>query len=181
MGVFGDYGYFGTTTDQVARAAGVSQPYVVRIFGTKENLFLEVLTSALDQLMTMFRRVLAEGGPAEGLQGRFGRAYVEMLRNHGLLLSLMHSFAMGADPVIGKVARRGFLDVYTLLREEAGFTAEQARDFLAGGMLVNTMVGIRMSDEYGENPLATEMLECALPEKLPLLLELAEAQRPAGV
>ena len=35
-------GYAGTSTDRVAREAGVSQPYVVRIFGTKLELFLEV-------------------------------------------------------------------------------------------------------------------------------------------
>ncbi|MBN8883980.1 MAG: helix-turn-helix transcriptional regulator, partial [Salana multivorans] len=31
--VFGERGYVGATTDAVARAAGVSQPYVVRMFG----------------------------------------------------------------------------------------------------------------------------------------------------
>ena len=32
---FSERGYAGTTTDQVARLAGVSQPYVIRLFGTK--------------------------------------------------------------------------------------------------------------------------------------------------
>src|SRR4051794_26469431 len=59
--VFGERGYFGATTDAVARAAGVSQPYVVRMFGTKEVLFLEVLRRALDRLLTTFRAALAEG------------------------------------------------------------------------------------------------------------------------
>ena len=51
IAVFGAKGYVGTTTDDVARAASVSQPYVVRLFGTKENLFLEALGSALDELL----------------------------------------------------------------------------------------------------------------------------------
>src|SRR3954447_15313241 len=59
--VFGERGYVGTTTDAVARAAGVSQPYVVRMFGTKEALFLEVLHRALDKLMAAFRGALADG------------------------------------------------------------------------------------------------------------------------
>src|ERR1700712_5788975 len=58
--VFGQRGYAGATTDQVAIAAGVSQPYVVRMFGTKEKLFLAVLYRALDTLMAAFRRALAE-------------------------------------------------------------------------------------------------------------------------
>jgi TetR/AcrR family transcriptional regulator len=57
--VFGQYGYAGTTTDRVAAAAGVSQPYVVRIFGTKEKLFIAVLNRDLTRLMTAFRAALA--------------------------------------------------------------------------------------------------------------------------
>ena len=49
---FAHGGYHGTSTDAVAKEAGVSQPYVVRIFGTKLELFLEV-----------FERL---GGPDQG-------------------------------------------------------------------------------------------------------------------
>src|SRR3954469_15639507 len=59
--VFGELGYGGATTDKVAKAAGVSQPYVVRMFGTKEQLFLEVLRRALDRLLGVFRVELAKG------------------------------------------------------------------------------------------------------------------------
>ena len=62
--VFGDYGYYGTTTDQIARAAGVSQPYVVRMFGTKERLFTTVLERALEMLLDTFRAALAEPSDA---------------------------------------------------------------------------------------------------------------------
>lgn len=173
--VFGDYGYHGTTTDQIARAAGVSQPYVVRMFGTKEQLFLDVIGRALDRLIGVFRAELAKGTADLGL--RLGRAYVELVTDRGLLLSLMHAFVLGSDPVIGRTAREGFLNVYSLLREDAGFSAEQVRDFLAQGMLINTMVGLRMSDEFEMNPLAAECLTTALPEKLDLVLDLGRAQR----
>ena len=52
MAVFGAKGYVGTTTDDVARAASVTQPYVVRLFGTKENLFLAALRRALERCST---------------------------------------------------------------------------------------------------------------------------------
>lgn len=174
--VFGDYGYFGATTDQVAKAAGVSQPYVSRMFGTKEQLFLEVLERSLATLMAAFRGEIANGlGP--DLPRRLGIAYVDLLQDRGLLLSLMHAFVMGSDPVIGKAARRGFLDVYELLRGDAGFSVEQAGEFLAGGMLLNTMVGLRMSDEYDTNELVRECLAAAVPHKLDLLLDLGREQR----
>jgi len=111
--VFGERGYVGTTTDAVAKAAGVSQPYVVRMFGTKEALFLEVLHRALDRLLVTFRAALADG-IAAGESGldvghRIGMAYADLLTDRGLLLSLMHAFILGSDPVIGKAAREGFL------------------------------------------------------------------------
>ena len=177
-GVFGEYGYYGATTDQIAKAAGVSQPYVVRMFGTKERLFIEVIDRALLFILKSFRAVLAES--AEDLQPRLGSAYVELLRQRGLLLSLMHSFVLGSDPVIGPRARQGFLEVYAFLRHEAGFSPGDANSFLEGGMLLNTLVGLRMSDEFETSDAANEMLCSALPSKLDVLLELGQSQRAAG-
>jgi AcrR family transcriptional regulator len=178
--VFGDYGYVGATTDQVAKAAGVSQPYVVRMFGTKEQLFVEVLRRALDRLLAVFRQALAtyrEDAGGRELGHYLGRAYVELVTDRGILLSLMHAFVLGGEPAIGRVARAGFLEVYAFLRDEAGFEPERVREFLAGGMLINTLVGVRMATEYDTNPAARELLETTVPEKLDLLLDLGHAQR----
>ena len=57
---FAKGGYAGTSTDAVAKEAGVSQPYVVRIFGTKLELFLEVFERACDRIREAFESVLAE-------------------------------------------------------------------------------------------------------------------------
>jgi len=181
--VFGERGYVGTTTDAVAKAAGVSQPYVVRMFGTKEALFLEVLHRALDKLLVTFRAALAEG-IAAGESGmdvahRIGMAYADLLTDRGLLLSLMHAFILGSDPVIGKAAREGFLDVYKFLRFEARFSPEDADIFLAHGMMMNTMVGLRMADEYANgDPCAIDLLETAMPNKLDVLLDASTRRTP---
>ena len=176
--VFGQYGYYGATTDQIAKAAGVSQPYVVRMFGTKERLFLDVIQRALSFILIAFREVLDEG--RDDLRVRLGSAYAELLRQRGLLLSLMHAFVLGSDPVVGAAARRGFLEVYTFLRDEAGFGPAEAQGFLEGGMLLNTLVGLRMSDEFETNEYANELLCTALPHKLDVLLELGKTQRASA-
>lgn len=176
--VFGERGYVGATTAEVAKAAGVSQPYVVRIFGTKEALFLAVLRRALDRLLGAFRSALAGEGPAHpsgdaaGVHGSLGAAYTELLADRGLLLSLMHAFILGSDPAVGACARDGFLEVYRLLRDEAGMTAEEVHSFLAEGMLLNTLVGIRMALDYDADGAARELLDTALPTKLDFLLRL---------
>src|SRR4051794_34137527 len=162
--VFGERGYFGATTDQIARAAGISQPYVVRMFGSKESLFVEVLTRALDTLMVAFTGALAEwrtdGSPEGEIARRLGTTYANLIEDRGLLLSLMQAFSMGHDPVIGEGARNGFMEIYRLLRDEAGFSPEEARAFLAEGMLLNTLLGLRLPDRFGLDPAATELLEC---------------------
>ena len=172
--VFGERGYVGATTDAVARAAGVSQPYVVRMFGSKEALFLCVLSRALDRLMDAFSAAIdaePQLTPAD-LHHRIGAAYADLLSDRGLLLSLMHGFVLGADPEIGAAARRGFLEVYRLLRHRGGFSAEETRTFLADGMLLNTLVGIRMADDI-DDPDARELIEDVAPNKSELLVRLA--------
>ena len=169
--VFGESGYVGATTDQIAQASGVSQPYVVRMFGTKQKLFLEVLHRALGHLMSTFRFELSRTSD-EPLQHRLGVAYATMSGDQsGLLLCLMHAFVLGGDPEIGEAARWGFLEVYTLLREEAGFDAEEATQFLAYGMLMNTLIGIRLTEAFDTDPAAKELMTTAFPAKLDIILK----------
>ena len=171
--VFGERGYIGATTDAVARAAGVSQPYVVRMFGTKEALFLEVLGRALGRLMQSFGAAIDDPTASpDDLHHRLGVAYADLLTDRGLLLSLMHGFVLGSEPVIGAAARKGFLEVYGLLRHRGGFSADEARDFLAHGMLLNTLVGIRMADDIDDAD-ARELIECVAPTKSELLVRLS--------
>jgi len=173
--VFGERGYFGATTDAVAKAAGVSQPYVVRMFGTKEQLFLEVLQRGLDTLLTAFRAGIVDehGAPVPPAEAhhRIAESYAALLVDRGLLLSLMHGFILGSEEPIGACVREGFIGVWRFLREEAGFSAEEAREFLAGGMLLNTLMGLRMTKSY-DDPAARELLETIFPTKLELLRKL---------
>jgi TetR/AcrR family transcriptional regulator len=73
----------------------------------------------------------------------------------------------------------GIHDVYKLLRFEAGFTAPGADDFLAHGMMMNIMVGLRMANEYTNgDPGARELLETALPDKIDLPLSTRAQSAP---
>ena len=56
--VFAERGY-AASTDEVARAAGVSQPYVVRLFGTKRELFLEAYKQASAEIIAALSSVPA--------------------------------------------------------------------------------------------------------------------------
>lgn len=160
--VFGAKTYVGTTTDEVARAAGVSQPYVVRLFGTKEKLFIAVIERAYARLIGEFRAALP--GDAEGRAGRMGAAYTGLLAERGMLPVIANSTALGGEPEIGRVARAGFSDIWRFLRDEAGFSADETREFMATGMLINAIVGLRLTGDYGNEVSATEVLDACFPD-----------------
>jgi AcrR family transcriptional regulator len=172
--VFGERGYAGATTDQVAQAAGISQPYVVRMFGSKEKLFLEVLGRALDKLVVAFRAAIAQseaaGEDIEARTTRIGAAYADLISDRGILLSLMQGFIMGHDPVIGEKARTGFLTIYGIMRDEAGLAADDVVDFLSHGMLFNTLIAMKMTDAYGADDQVDELVDCTFRTKLDLVL-----------
>src|SRR4051812_39158643 len=112
-------GYAGTSTDAVAKEAGVSQPYVVRIFGTKLELFLEVFERACEQVREAFEGVLAEAPfdpDNDDDWARLGLAYTELLRDRDLLMVMMHGFAAGNDDRIAQRSRERMGRIFATIR-----------------------------------------------------------------
>lgn len=162
-------GYYGTSTDAVAREAGVSQPYVVRMFGTKAELFREVFARAVGQILTTFEPELdkvAADPENEELWMRMGAAYTELLADRDLLLVMMHGFTAGSMPEIGAQARSWMAEIYTQIRERTGCTPERARTFIANGMLLNTLVAMEAPEHAHENPALAELSVCAFGNNL---------------
>jgi len=133
-------GYAGTTTDQVARIAGVSQPYVIRLFGSKQELFLATMRHVTDRLEQTWRSAAAVEPTMRGL----GRAYEELLAERDLLVVFLHGFAAAEDPTIGEAVRASYGRSYEVVRELTGATPEEARDFFATGMLITVLGAMRV-------------------------------------
>src|SRR3954449_12393283 len=96
---FGLHGYNGTSTDQVAREAGISQPYLFRLFGTKRELFLACHEVCHRRVLETFRAA-ADGVPPEQRIEQMGHAYVDLLRDRTMLLFQMQSYAACGDPEV---------------------------------------------------------------------------------
>ena len=154
-------GYAGTTTDQVARLAGVSQPYVIRLFGTKQQLFVATVRFAAGRVEQVFRDAAARQPDLESL----GMAYDGLIAEREVITVLLHGFAAGADPVIGPVVRETFGRVYELVRELTGATPDEARDFLAAGMLCTVLGAMQV---IGPNPIRPTNGLAELVDTLPL-------------
>jgi len=170
---FSRSGYAGTSTDAVAKEAGVSQPYVVRIFGTKLALFVEVFDRACGRVREAFEAVLADGPfdpDSEDDWTRLGLAYTELLRDRDLLMVMMHGFSAGDLDEIARHSRDGMGRIFSTLLS-TGCTEERARDFVAQGMLLNVMLSMRAHEHLDESPELTAFTECAFGDALPFLTE----------
>ncbi|MEU8225156.1 TetR/AcrR family transcriptional regulator [Kribbella sp. NPDC048915] len=144
---FAASGYEGTKTDEIARLAGVSQPYVIRLFGTKQQLFLAAIRSVCARIEEIFRAAAAASPELRTL----GANYAVLLAERELLLVLLHGFSASGDPVIGDCVREGFGNIYTLVRDLTGATPEETRQFLAEGMLMTVLTAMQV---MGPNAIA---------------------------
>jgi AcrR family transcriptional regulator len=163
---FARTGFAGTSTDAIAREAGVSQPYVVRIFGTKQALFLEAFARAGERIRDAFAEVLEDGDfdPAdEDDQARLGAAYTGLLEDRELMLVLLHGFAAGDNDEIGARARASMDEIAGLLRS-SGMEPEQVRDFVAQGMLLTVLMAMRAPEHMAAHENLRQMVTCAFGE-----------------
>lgn len=137
MRAFAARGYFGTSTADVAEHMGVSQPYVIRTFGSKRELFIRTHALAGELMLRAFRTAAAAGPDPD----RLGAAYRDLvLRETAAVLVHAHAFSASVgEPRIGAEARRLFDEVYRTLRD-AGLDDQTIWVFMGRGMLINNLL-----------------------------------------
>jgi AcrR family transcriptional regulator len=135
-------GYAGTSTESIAARAGISQPYLFRLFGTKRDLFIATMAEMHARIERAFRSAAAGLQGLEAM-GAMGEAYHELLSERDLLLVQLHAFAAaGSDPVIGRASREGMRRLWVVTEELTGLPDEAIRTFFAQGMLLNVLAAI---------------------------------------
>ena len=152
---FGDHGFEGASTDAIARAAGISQPYLFRLFGTKKELFIASTELCFANAYSRFADASAGLQGEEALEA-MGLAYkAAIAEDPRRLRAQMQSYAACDDPEIAAVVRRGFGRLVDLV-ESKGADPEQAARFFAAGMLVNVMASMGVLS--GEEPWAGRLM-----------------------
>src|SRR5438132_7638175 len=140
---FADKGLHGTSTDAIARRAGVSQPYLFRLFGTKKELFLAALHRCFRVTLETFMRAAEGKQGAEALQA-MGRAYIDLLGDRQKLRMQMHGYVASEDPEIGDVVRRSFGELVAFVERTTGADDMTIREFFSHGMLLNVMTAMEL-------------------------------------
>ncbi len=146
-------GYKGTSTDQVAREAGISQPYLFRLFHTKRDLFLACHTAMHDRIGETFAAAARGAEPGERLTA-MGGAYVELLRDRTSLLFQMQSYAACSDAEIRAQVRRCYGALVGQVRELSGAADAELWRFFSSGMLMNVVASLDLAEIAAEDPWA---------------------------
>jgi len=139
---FAAHGLYGGSTEAIARAVGISQPYVFRLFGTKKELFTATIERCMRGTLEMMQSAAA------GLQGEnalhaIGEAYAERLATDPTYLhSQMQAYAACDDPAIRTVVRNGYRELVDYVERVSGLPPERVSHFFAKGMLLNVIASM---------------------------------------
>jgi TetR/AcrR family transcriptional regulator len=171
-------GYHETTTDKIARAAGVSEPVLYRHFESKKALFLAVLQEIREATLNRYRDETAHLPDPLAKLHKIADIYLGTTREHALEFRILHrSLVESSDPEIAALLREIYVETESLLAQviHAGQQAGVFRRSLdprigawelirtALGYTLTLPLGIPLYEEPDHIPKATDcMLHCLL-------------------
>jgi AcrR family transcriptional regulator len=161
-------GYAGTSTDAIARRAGVSQPYLFQLFGTKKELFI----AAVRDCFARTHRTFEQSGNAARAAGlnpkqtleQMGHAYIRLLiADRGVLRLQLQAYAACQDHEIQSFVRAGYIELWTTVATVSGGDETAVRGFFADGMLINVVASISDTasmEDFFPDLLGGELASC---------------------
>lgn len=134
----------GTSTLAVAKAAGISQAYLFRLFPTKDDLMVAVARRCHDRILSAFAAASARAkASGEDPLEAMGRAYLGLMTDRELLQLQLHVQAASIDhAALRDASRDGFRRLVEHVQEHTPASPDEVRSFFAHGMLVNVMTAI---------------------------------------
>ena len=158
---FSRRGLHGGSTDAIAKAAGISQPYLFRLFGTKKELYLAATRRKMEETYQAFERA-SRGKTAEEALLAMADAYRGLIEDRERLQLMLQCFAAAEDPEIRDDLRRVWRDLVELIERVGGGTPEEVSTFFAKGMLLNVLNAMRLFDD--PTPWGDRLIEGCRPQ-----------------
>ena len=157
MEVMSTRGLYGTPTLDIARAAGLSQAYLFRLFPTKLSLFLAVVERSFEQIEDVLERAArAARAVGEPALMAMAAAYTALLEDPGILLIQLQAQAAASEPEVRDALRRGFAGLLDMVERVSGASPQRVQQFFARGMLCNVSAALQIYglDEHWAQVLA---------------------------
>ncbi|MER7932435.1 MULTISPECIES: helix-turn-helix domain-containing protein [unclassified Streptomyces] len=151
---FSQRGYYGTSTEAIARRVGVSQPYLFRLFPGKKAMFAAASQRCIDEMCELFE------GAAQGVRGEeamhaMGDAYVRLIqeRPEWLQMQMQTYITVAAadaegEHEFGDLVRTGWGRLWDTVHLLTGADVDRTTTFLAKGMLINTYAAMGFPPEH---------------------------------
>ena len=163
-GIFSTGSYRGTTTAEIARQAGVTEPVLYRHFASKRDLYLAVLEESWNRLRAMWEQAIADEPNPRFRVAAMGRAYFAATDPKVLCAELWIQALTEAsdDAEIRKFLRKQMREVHDYVtdvirrsQEDGGIIRDrdasaEAWIFIAIGLLgtVSRRVGNLLEDDF---------------------------------
>ena len=159
---FARKGLHGASTDAIARDAGISQPYLFRLFGTKKDLYLATAERRMEETYQAFERA-SRGKTGDEALKAMGEAYKSLIQDRDHLKIMLQCFASCDDPDVREGARRVWRDLVELAERTSGEPPEVVSAFFARGMLLNVLNAMHLFDD--PTPWGDRLIAGCLPEE----------------
>ena len=146
--VFAKTGYHATPVSDVAAAAGISQGYVIRLFGTKLELFVAVIDACFERIVDALDAGSehVRGGEPQQVLDAMSDAYVELIADRDLLMLQVHAQSAADIAEVRDAMQRGMARVTQLVSDRSHAAPEQVQRFIAYGQLCHLVVTAGLED-----------------------------------
>ncbi len=146
--VFARTGYHATPVSDVAAAAGISQGYVIRLFGTKLDLFVAVVDHCFERIVTALTAAADQvaGDEPDVVLEAMSSAYVDLIADRDLLMVQVHAQSAADTPQIRDAMRRGLASVVAVAHDRSHADRAAIQRFVAYGQLCHLIVTAELDD-----------------------------------
>lgn len=145
---FAHKGFYGTNTNQIAKLASISQPYLYRLFANKEALFV----AAVDHVGGLLSQALITASAAHAKEQTVSSpqallaAYGGLIEDRNILRFLMQANCATDEPVIRDAVRACYAEQVMLVCELLDGDQDAVRRWFGAGMLENVVATLGLAD-----------------------------------
>ncbi len=157
LGAFADHGLTTAAIQRVATRIGVSQPYVFRLFGSKQAFFLACIDELPDRISEMFvRRAQGVEEPLEEM----GAGFRELVSD-GVISGfwLQACAAARSDDLIASRCRDVISSALRSAQENTGADADRLAAFFGRGALVMMLQTLGVDLSQGSQAAVRSLVE----------------------
>lgn len=164
---FATHGLYGASTEAIADRAGISQPYVLRLFGTKKAIFLAAVERVVDQIMDGWANAL-EHAPLDASPGdklrMLGERYHQHVDEVNALRLVLQSFSSAEDREVRAMSHHCLKIMHAWVREQTGASGAEIQHFFAIGMMLTVAASIQAAEAAESESWARVFVEIPLRE-----------------